>query len=311
MKSNQSKQLLVTLAVIAVGFVAVFFLSDYLEKIKPELSENYADEDLAVQGARLKGFSLGFEGLIADWYWMQSLHYLGDKIISNPKAKISLDNLTALNPRLLYPYLDNATTLDPKFTGVYEFGATVLPAIDKNQAIKLIEKGISDNPNEWRLYQHLGYIHWRLGDFEKASEVYAAGAKIPGAPPFMQMMTAKMKSDGGSRETARVIYRQMFDEAADEQVKKSAEMRLLELDSLDERDAIQNALREFQTKHNRCAGNWREVLPLLQTVKLPSGRDFRVDQSNNLVDPTDAPYILDREDCAVKLNLVKTKIPLK
>jgi tetratricopeptide (TPR) repeat protein len=207
--------------------------------------------------------------------------------------------------------LDNATTLDPRFISVYEFGATVLPAIDKERAIKLLEKGIVDNPNEWKLYQHLGYIYWRLGNFEKASETYAAGAKIPNAPKFMQMMTAKTKTEGGSRETARAIYQQMFDKAEDEQVRKTAELRLAEIDSLEEREHIQKVLQEFQEKNNRCAHNWREILPLLQTVKLPNAKDFRLDQSNNLVDPTNAPYILDKESCTIKLDLAKTKIPLK
>ena len=311
MKSNQAKQTFLSLGIIIFGFVTVFLLSGFIEKNKPLLPENYADEDLALQGARLKGYSLGFEGLIADWYWMQSLQYLGDKIVKNPDAKINLDNLIPLNPRLLYPYLDNATTLDPQFVSVYEFGATVLPAIDKDQAVKLPEKGINDNPNEWRLYQHLGYIHWRLGNFEKASEVYATGAKIPNAPKFMLMMAAKTKSEGGSRETARAIYRQMFDEAEDTQVKENAELRLLELDSLEERDAIRKVLQEYQTKNNRCANNWREILPLLQTVKLPNGKDFRIDKSNDLIDPSDVPYVLDRDNCDVKLDFVKTKIPLR
>lgn len=298
------------LAVIVCGFAAVFGLSRFVEANRPALPENYEDEDLALQGARLKGYALGFEGLIADWYWMKSLQYIGDKIVKTDKA-IRIDDMRELNPRLLYPYLDNATDLDPKFTTVYEYGATVLPAIDNSQAIKLGEKSIKNNPNEWRLYHYLGFTYWRLKNYEKAANVYGRGSQISGAPAFMRMMAAKMKSEGGSREIARAMYRQMFDEAKDAKLKESAELRLLELDSLDERDAIQNALREFQIKNNRCANNWREILPLLQTVKLPSGKNFRVDKSNGLVDPTNAPYVLDRENCVVKLDLDKTKIPLK
>ena len=308
MKPNSAKTF-ISVSIIICGFVGIFLLSKFLERNIPALPENYADEDLALQGARLKGYSLGFEGLIADWYWMQSLQYLGDKILKNPDAHISFDNLNALNPRLLYPYLDNATTLDPQFLSVYEFGATVLPTIDKDKAIELLEKGIEDNPNQWKLYQHLGYIYWRLGDFERASEIYAIGAKLPGAPKFMQMMTAKTKTEGGSRETARAIYSQMYDEAEDEQSKKSAELRLLEIDSLDERDEIRLVLQTFKTKTGRCADNWREILPLLQTVKLLGNRDFRVDDSYNLIDPSDVPYVLDKENCDVKLNFEKTKIP--
>ena len=237
MKSN-SKITSAAIAVILCGFVAVFFLSGFIKENKPELPEKYIDEDLAVQGARLKGYTLGFDGLLADFYWMKSLQYVGDKVIHSEK-EFDLENLTPLNPRLLYPYLDNATTLDPKFMSVYEYGATVLPAIDKTQAIKLAEKGIENNPDYWRLYHNLGFIYWRLGNYEKASEIYAQGAQIKGAPGFMRMMAAKMKLDGGSRDTSRAIYRQILDEAQDEQTKENARVRLLQLDSLDEREIIQ------------------------------------------------------------------------
>ncbi len=306
---SSSKQVIFTFAVIAFGFAAVFGLSNYLDKHRPVMPESYADEDLSLQGAKLKGFSLGFEGLIADWYWMKSLQYLGDKVL-NSKQGFSLDDLSSLNPRLLYPYLNNATDLDPKFFSVYEFGATVLPAINKEQAIKLTQKGIDNNPNNWRLYQYLGFIYWRAENYAKAAEVYEKGSQIAGAPDFMRLMAAKMKSEGGNRATAREIYRQMFDDAQDEQSKETARLRLLELDSLDERDAIRAALRTFKEKNNRCANNWREILPSLQNVKLDGGKDFRVDNSSNIVDPSGAPYILDTEKCDVQLDRTKTKIPL-
>ena len=261
-----------------------------------------------MQGAKLKNYSLGFNGLLADLYWMQALQYIGNKAL-NSKEKVDLEDLRPLNPRLLYPLLDNATDLDPQFTAVYSYGAVVLPAIDSQQAIKFTEKGIRENPAEWRLYQHLGFIYWKIGDYEKASEVYAEGAKVPGAPALMQLMSARMKAEGGSRATSREIYRQMLSDAQDERVRENAALRLLELDSLDERDAIRRALETFKTGNNRCVNSWREILPLLQNVKLPNGKNFRVDNASNLVDPTAAPYVLDKENCDVKPDAEKTKLP--
>lgn len=309
MISNSVKNIIAS-AVIICGFAAVYVLSNHLEQIKPALPEGYADQDLALEGARLKGFSFGAEGLLADWYWMQSLQYIGDKVL-NSKEDISLENLTTLNPRLLYPYLNNATDLDPQFTAVYEYGAVVLPAIDVNQAIKFAEKGIADNPKQWRLYHYLGFIYWRQKNFEKAAEIYGKGSQIENAPAFMKMMAARMRSEGGSRDIAREIYSQMKDQGDDKQVREIAELRLLELDSLDERDAINTALQKFKEKNNRCANNFGEIFQLLQSVKLPNGKDFRIDKSNNLVDPSNAPYLLDKEKCEAILDKDKTKIPLK
>jgi len=307
--NKNSKQFLIPIAALIFGFGLIFVLSNFIESCRPALPESYADQDLALHGAKLKGFSLGFEGLIADWYWMQSLQYIGGKF-AKVEGKINLENLRPYNPRLLYPLLDNATGLDPHFLAAYSYGAIVLPAIDAEQAIKFTEKGIADNPNEWRLYQQLGYIYWRLGKFDKAAETYEKGSKIQGAPQFFQLMAARMKTQGGSRETSRAMYQQMLDEAQDSQTREVAGLRLMQLDSMDEREAVRLVLQQFKTKNKRCANNWSEIFPLLKSVILPNGKDFRIDKSSNLVDPSDAPYVLDKTICDITLDAAKTKIPL-
>jgi tetratricopeptide (TPR) repeat protein len=308
--NKNSKQMVLSLAAVLVGFGLIFVLSNFVKENRPLLPESYADEDLALQGKRLKGFSLGFEGLIADWYWMQSLQYIGDKVTKS-QGDINLENLQPLNPRLLYPLLDNATDLDPQFMTAYSYGAVVLPAINPEQAIKIAEKGIANNPQDWRLYQHLGYIYWRLQNYEKAAEVYAEGAKIEGAPAFLQMMTAQMKNQGGSRDTARAIYEQMYRDAQDAQTKENAQLHLLKLDSLDERDAIQPALEEFRKRNNRCAANWNEMFPFLRNLKTARGKNLRFDAATFApVDPTNVPYTLQNNNrCDVTINFQTSKIP--
>lgn len=311
MSKINRKQFILPAAIIICGYLAIYGLSKFLETVQTAAPDSYADEDLSLQGARLKGYSLGFEGLIADWYWMKSLQYVGDKILKNNQP-MSLDNLKSLNPRLLYPYLDNATTLDPQFIEAYSYGAIVLPAIDREQAIKIAEKGIANNPNKWRLYHYLGYIYWTLKNYEKAAEIYERGAKIEDAPDWMKLMGARMKAEGGSRETARAIYRQMSGEAQDSQIKENAELRLLQLDSLDEQDAIRSALQSFQAKTGRCANDWREIFALIQKIRLPNGSDLGIDSKSLApVDPTNVPYILNREsgECDVHINFADSKIP--
>ncbi|MEQ1765508.1 MAG: hypothetical protein ABL984_20435, partial [Pyrinomonadaceae bacterium] len=97
------KQHILPGAIIIAGFALIVVLSSSLEKVRPELPADYADSDLALQGKKLKGYSLGAEGLIADWYWMQSLQYLGGKIVNSQDETVRIDDLTSLNPRLLYP----------------------------------------------------------------------------------------------------------------------------------------------------------------------------------------------------------------
>ena len=291
------KDILISALIIAIGFWAVFVLSSYLEKNRITVPESYDDEDLAFQGKKLKGYALGAEGLLSDWYWMRALQYIGGKIVKTGLDQLNLDDLTGLNPRLLYPMLDNATDLDPKSMAPFSYGATILPTISSEQAIKLTEKGIAHNPDNWRLYQYLGYIHWRLKDYEKAAATYDQGANIPGAPDFFRWMAARMHSEISDRETARAIYNQMVSESQDEQSKLIAEHRLKEFDSMDQSDAVDQALQTFKERTGRCANKIAEVIPLLRTVKLPYGKEFQMDKGGNLVNPFGNPFGLDTETC--------------
>ncbi len=313
MRQSKARDLALLAVVLVVSYAGVYMVSGSLEEIKPRLPETYEDEDLSLQGDRLKGYVFGFEGLVADWYWMRSLQYIGNKFVKNSDKKISLDDLKPLNPRLLYPLLDNAVTLDPKFIPVYNYGAIVLPAVDPEQAIAIAKKGIRNNPGEWRLYHYLGFIYWRLERYQEAAEIYEQGSMIKGAAPFMKLMAAKLRSDAGSRDTARAIYRQVYDQAGDSQTRENASLRLLQLDSLDERDSIRDSIAEFKNTNGRCPASWRELTPLLSRIQLPGGREFRVDQAGNVVDPTDAPYRLVSGDsgCDVELDKERSRIPPK
>ncbi len=300
---------LLTLLVVAVGVALSVPLSASIDRTRQRLPEGYVDADLAVHGARLRGFALGMEGLVADWYWMRSLQYIGDKMLSRPAGTINIDDLRDLNPRLLYPFLDNATTLDPRFYAAYSYGAVVLPAIDPEQAITLAKKGIHHNPEQWRLYQHLGYIYWKLGRYEEASDAYERGSLVPGASPFMKLMAAAMKTQGGSRSTARAVYREMLTSSDDENVRITAERRLNALASLDEREAIDRVLAEYREQTGRCPVSLKDVMPALTRVRLPDGAAFRVDAAGRLADPTGAPYLLDRTECRVTLDRERTGLP--
>lgn len=293
--------------VILVGLGLIFYLTGYAERQRPPLPANYEDEDLVLRGTHLKGFVFGAEGLVADWYWMNSLQYMGKKISTVGLDQLNLEDLSSLNPRLLYPYLNNATELDPEFIAPYSYGATLLPAIDAKDAVVLTEKGIANNPDEWRLYQYLGYIYWRLEDYDKAAETYAKGSEIAGAPIFMRMMAARMKTEGGSRDVAREMYNQILAEAEDESSRQNAELRLLQIDSLEEREMIAAALSDFRTANMRCPANWSELLPTLQR-KTREARRLRIDRTNNIVDPSGVPYLLNRTNCTVELG-AGTKIP--
>ncbi|MEP7212769.1 MAG: tetratricopeptide repeat protein [Acidobacteriota bacterium] len=309
--ASRTQTLLISTVIFFVGFTAVVSLTKYLEHNRIGLPESYVDEDLDLQGKKLNGFALGAEGLIADVYWIRALQYVGDKVINADSRSLNIENLQSLNPRLLYPLLDNATDLDPKFSAVFSYGATVLPAINMHEAVALTEKGILHNPDEWRLYQYLGYIYWRSQDYEKAGEVYERGSRIIGAPAFMRLMAARMRTDGGARNTAREIYSQMLDQDGDDQTREIARQRLFEIESLDELDSINSVLKSFQSRNGRCPANLAEILPQLKQLTTQSRQFFHTDNNGRFLDRSGSPYVLVSETCSVTATKNSTQSPLE
>ena len=119
-----------------------------------------------------------------------------------------------------------------------------------------------------------------------------------------EAMKAKMLAEGGSRETAREIYTRMYEQSTDDKVKDMARKRLLQLDSLDQRDSLRKLFAAFQARAGRCPTSWKELDPLLRALRVP------LDASGAPLDPSGVPYVLRAGACEVDLD-PKSEIPVK
>ena len=299
---NDRKKTIALGVVILIGTGCAALLVRRIDRLRPPVDPDAADESLYVAGKTARRISLGFNGLAADWYWMRSLQYVGRKIMKD--SDVPIDDLALLDLKLLAPLLDTATTLDPEFLDPYEYAAIVLPAVDVQEAIRITQKGIDANPNAWRLHQHLGYIYWQQHNYAAAGEVYSRGAQIPGAPPWMEAMKAKMAAEGGSRSTAREIYSRMYEQSGEENIRDVARKRLLQLDSLDQRDSFRKLFAAYQARAGRCPNSWKELEHVFRTLRVP------VTSAGAPLDPGGVPYVLRSGACEVDLD-PKSEIPVK
>ncbi len=304
-RTHGLKETVLSIALVILGLGGSVATATWMERHPRPAELVPADERLYIKGPAAKRMSLAFNGIIADWYWMRALQYVGRKAVGHEKLRI--DNLGELDLKLLAPLLDTASTLDPGFMPVYEYGAVVLPTVsDKDadeDAIALLKKGIKANPEAWRLYHHLGYIYWQMGDYKAASEAYGTGAQIAGAPIWMKTMQVNMLARGSSPQVAREIYSRMREEADDEQIKLYAEYRLAQLDSQDAQERIARVLSEYSARAGgRCPTAWQEVSAQLRAAGL------KLDAAGAPLDPTGYPYLLVQQECKAELH-PDSKIP--
>lgn len=297
-----SKTFLLVLTIISALIVAVVLVR-VIDTRQNVAQKQFTDESLYVNPATAKHLALAFNGLASDWYWMRSLQYVGGKLVAFEDTHSESFVLSDLDLHVLPSLLRLSTALDPQFIAPYEYGALVLPELNSDEAIALVNAGIANNPDVWRLYQHLGYIYWKRNDYENASATYAAGAKLPGAPAWMAAMGARMKAEGGSRGAAREMYRHLYESSNDTAVREMVEKQLMRIDSLDQREVIRNLLSAYKTKNGRCASSWRDVANELRAAQLTLDP-----RTGAPLDPSSTPYELIKNGCDVGLD-INTGVP--
>ena len=294
--------------VVTLGFGAAVTMARVLDVARPTLRAVIQDEAPYLAPETARRLALGFGGLAADWYWLNALQYVGRKIEEQARSTrlgfeqaVQLDRIKAVDSRVLVRLFDMIATLDPRFTAVYEFAAVVLPAVDAEAAITLLEKGIRENPDQWYLHQQLAYIFWQRGENLAAADAFRRGANMTTAR-WMEHMADNIEARGDDPQVARAMYARMYEQAQDEQVKEWARRRLMELQSLEERRAIRGVLSAFIKAQQRCPRDWTEVTAALASAGLP------VSPLGPPLDPSGAPYmlVLSPLGCDVTLHPVST-----
>jgi tetratricopeptide (TPR) repeat protein len=217
---------LIASVLLLICLVTSAFALHHLDRLR---SGATVDEVLYISSPRmLKRLSLGYDGLLADVYWTRAVQYFGAKHVARSR-----------HYELLAPLLEITTTLDPHLTVAYEFGANFLapqPPYGSGmpqRAIQLVEYGIRNNPDDWKLYYNLGFIYYtELKDYAQAAEAFARGAKVPDAHPFLRIMAAQMAQHAGEFQMARMMWTTAFQSTQDRDIRANAlsHLRALQVD---------------------------------------------------------------------------------
>jgi hypothetical protein len=233
------------------------------------------DELLLRSGALLKKLSLGYEPLLADVYWTRVVQYYGVRA-RKPGATYEQ----------LWPLLDITTTLDPKLMIAYRFGAVFLSERppggpgEADLAVELVKRGIAENPDEWRLYEDLGFLYSiHLKDYEKAAEAYLEGSKNPNAQIWMKVMAARVAETGNELETSRLIWTGVYSSTNDQQVRRTALQHIHSLDAALGLKRLNDSSEDYWRKFGRFPTSMQE----LRDAGLIGG---------TLEDPAGYPYVM-------------------
>ena len=261
-------------AVLVLSFLALVPLQREVDR--QVSSQGRRAELLYVPSGRLlRRLCLGHEGLVADIYWTRAVQYFGRKRI---------DRATKFD--LLGPLLRITTDLDPHLIVAYRFGAIFLAektpwgAGRPEEALQLLRRGIVANPGYWRLWQDVGFIYyWDLKDYPRAAQAFRVGSQQTGAHLWMKAMAASVAAQGGATSTSRLLWSEIYSQAGNESMRRSAVEHLQALQAREETDQLNALLKSFQDGAGRPAQSFRDLVLagiLKGLPKYPSGAPYVV-----------------------------------
>jgi len=240
----------------------------------------------------LQRLSLGYDGLLADVYWTRAVQYFGARHAAH-----------ASHYRQLAPLLAITTTLDPHLLVAYEFGANFLSpqppygAGMPDDAVKLVEFGIRNNPDNWRLYYDLGFIYYMdMKDYQRAAEAFTRGAKVPNAHPVLKVLAAQMAQHAGDTQMARALWTTTYQSSEEKQIRANAMAHLRALRVADDVTTLEDLVAQYGQKTGQLPKSLADMVAvkLLQGIPLdPTGHPYKLTGSGRIEVqvPDDIPFL--------------------
>lgn len=265
-----------------IGFFAAILVATLAAQARlpdPDLAEGAGQAPLPRREiARLA--ALGFESLLADYYWLQAVQLVGGEVANPARHAADVGRYTEL-----------VTALDPWVDHPYRFAALWMS--DDREAVhaanRLLERGIAYHPEEWRNRFYLSFNHlYQLGDAQAAARELEGAVGLPGAPTYLGRLLARLRSAGGDLDAAEAYLETLleldptlwFQIAYEEAlVEIETERRARVLDEARERFRAENGFDLLRVEELA----WGPHAVLFTIPAEPSGAEWKIDEKTDQI----------------------------
>lgn len=285
--------------IAALLLVCLFTLSVFsLRRVETARGPSATLEEVLYlpSGKTLKRLSLGYSGLLANIYWTRAVQYFGTRHLKH-----------ASRYDLLAPLLEITTDLDPHLLVAYQTGSIFLSqripegAGQPDKAVALLEKGIRENPDAWRLYFSLGFVHYQdRHDYASAEGAFRKGSELPGALPWMKVMAARMAEHAEDSGTALALWQAVYENNQDANLREGALRHIHSLQAEQAIDDLQLKIEGYRARLNRLPANWSDLVLngfLVGEPIDPIGEPFRLRRDGHVEvnSPASFPFLYQRD----------------
>jgi len=223
-------------------------------------------------------WSLGFDAAVADYYWLRAIGIVGVET-----------GAIEQHGEVIADLIDVVTEVDPWVDHPYRFAAVWLTRDREmvERGNRLLERGISYHPLDWRNRYHLAFNHFFYLDEQlRAAEVLEGAIDLKGAPDYLAPLVARLRSKRGGLQVAAAFLVQMVESTEDE-YKKAEYLKALDEIQTEERARFLDAARtEYWRRNGRDIERVSDLLagpdPVLQ--RLPRAQ-LHLDGFEWILDP--------------------------
>ena len=196
------KRLAAMVLVVVVAFGSMAAIQHRLDAMRSPQPE---DELLYLPNEHLlEHFTAGMSGVIADLLWIRCLLYTGKHFRGD-------HDVTWLNH-----LCEMTTRLDPYFVDAHRYGGVFLAMLraDDDACIRLLEKGMVNNPDAWELPYEIAMTYLlnrpnQPDSPEQAARYLAMAIKTGKAPPHVLALAESLQRGHNLLEVEREMWESM------------------------------------------------------------------------------------------------------
>lgn len=256
---NRSIKTFILTLILLMLSVSLYPVGKSIDQTSPENTNPIPELFYFPKTSFIKNVAFGYNNLLADMFWIRSVQYIGQH------------SMTDATYPYIYHILDIVTSLDPKFINAYNFGSAFLVtwANDPKDAIVLGNKGVKNNPQDWRPAFGLGFIYYMGKDYENAYKYFSLANTLPDMPDQYKTFAPYSLGKFASPDQGIEMWEAIAKMSDNEIIRSAAKNNIAVLTQKKNVNMLNQAVQTYKQRFHKFPAALSELVERSVISKLP------------------------------------------
>lgn len=222
-------------------------------------------------------FDMGFHSTAASFFWVNTMPEILDLFNNKTKYLTDVAYLSAVDPRLGYPYAFSVLTLPavPTSTG-YTTGLA--------DAMAIGQQGLKNADPDWRIPYYMATNYYlAMNDMKDAALYFDIAARTSGVPYYAQRFAENFGNEQKDRDRTIALWESIRDTTNDPDTKARAQAYI---DHLEIFNYLETAAAQYKSAYGAFPKNLDQLIKKNIIPSIPPdpfGYTFIIDNKNGVV----------------------------